>query len=325
MVSGLVLERKALEAQLAAVNKSARTCKPTVTAEPNTFQIFIRPQAGATRTYDVKGSQTIKSLKVRIMQDFGFKVDDQQLTLSSGRVVEGNRHTLKKWGIASLSRLDVATRWQGGGKRAKAAIMNEHETVAPIPSDPVVVVETLKALSMVWTHEHWSLFLGEVGAFSIEGLEAVALAIKGGKIAAKMSSLLGYVSQYKAIEELSESLSFIMKYIRARFALNFAAFENTAAFVNVLNQAVGAKKPEQRGASERLQADGASRRAWQDLPEEVSTDYFDLATPRPELRQEVTGKNQLDIPGRALLKLLGEPHFGRLRLPERDSDDSDDS
>ena len=68
MVSGLVLERKAVEAQLAAVKKAART------AGPNIFQIFIRPPVGAIKTYEVKGSQTIKSLKVRIMQDYVSKL-----------------------------------------------------------------------------------------------------------------------------------------------------------------------------------------------------------------------------------------------------------
>ncbi|CAE8675554.1 unnamed protein product, partial [Polarella glacialis] len=115
------------------------------------------------------------------------------------------------------SQIRVVIRARGGGKRAKAAAIDEYEAVMPIPSDPLVVIETLKALSMVWNQEHWTLFLGEVGAFSIEGLEAVSLAVKGGTIATKMSSLLSYVSQYKAIEELSVRLSFIIRYIRARF------------------------------------------------------------------------------------------------------------
>ena len=139
--SSLIQERKTLETQLAAVNKTTRTAS---------YEIFIRPPAGAVRTYEVRDNQTIKSLKVRIMQDFGFKVEDQQLTLSSGRVIEGNSTTLKKWGIASLSRLDVAPRGLGGGKRGKQATIGEHDIVEPVPSDPPEVVEALTSVNFQW-------------------------------------------------------------------------------------------------------------------------------------------------------------------------------
>ncbi|CAE8698496.1 unnamed protein product [Polarella glacialis] len=233
---------KVLHARIKTM-EAASPSKTIQNQEILTLNITI-PDKQSVTIRIMRGS-TVAKLKQRIIDEcFPALKKPKELKIEFQGVPGENMKGLNFYKVTNETRIVAQIAGRGGGKRAKVVPINQFDVFAANDSDAPVVQETLNSLTIAWTAEHWEVFLsrnGETG-FTVQSLTEMKLSMKTGAPSVKMSNLLGFVWQFQAIKAMCERLELVVRYVRARFVLNYECFSNQAVFNTLIDQVIGGKK-----------------------------------------------------------------------------------
>ncbi|CAE8685709.1 unnamed protein product [Polarella glacialis] len=233
---------KVLHARIKTM-EAASPSKTIQNQEIITLNITI-PDKQSVTIRIMRGS-TVAKLKQRIIDEcFPALKKPKELKIEFQGVPGENMKGLNFYKVTNETRIVAQIAGRGGGKRAKVVPINQFDVLAANDSDAPVVQETLNSLTIAWTAEHWEVFLsrnGETG-FTVQSLTEMKLSMKTGAPSVKMSNLLCFVWQFQAIKAMCERLELVVRYVRARFVLNYECFSNQAVFNTLIDQVIGGKK-----------------------------------------------------------------------------------